>query len=455
MALNKHLVIPAILACAALSVQPAWATNGYFTHGIGVKNKALAGAGTAMPTEAIGTASNPAAAIVVGEAFEAGFAIFSPRRSFKASQSQVNGNFGAFTLGAGQTNSDSEYFPIPYISKVWPRGDNTAFAVNFYGRGGMNTDYKGGTATLDPDGPGPAPVTTLPGTFGAGTTGVNLSQAFIDLTYAMKTGNWNLGFSTVLAMQIFKAKGLLNFAGFTKTFAESGGTVFPENLTNNSTDISFGYGFKFGAIYEATDKLNLGIAYQTRTWMQEFDDYSDLFAESGGFDIPASGRLSASYRITPSASIHFDYEYTWYSKVDSVANDIGNIFACPTAGAGGTDLESCLGGKRGAGFKWDDVGVYKFGIEWAYSAETTFRAGYSFAEQPIAKDQILFNILAPAVVEEHITFGFTRKLANEREFSASLMIAPSRAVSGTNTFDPTQQLTIKMNQFELEFGYSF
>lgn len=58
-------------------------------------------------------------------------------------------------------DSDREYFAIPNIGKVWPRGDNAAIALNFYGRGGMNSDWSGGTASLDPDGPGPAPVTSL------------------------------------------------------------------------------------------------------------------------------------------------------------------------------------------------------------------------------------------------------------------------------------------------------
>ena len=35
------------------------------------------------------------------------------------------------------------------------------------------------------------------------------------------------------------------------------------------------------------------------------------------------------------------------------------------------------------------------------------------------------------------------------------MYAPSKSISGTNTFDPTQQLEIEMHQFEFEIGYSF
>ncbi len=453
MTLKKQtLVLSLLLSTAAPS---AFATNGYFSHGLGVKNKGMAGAGTAMPSESMAATSNPASAVIVGDRFDVAVGLFSPLRSYKSGPSQVNGQFGAFTIGPNDIDSDSEFFLIPNIGKVWPMSGDTAIAVNFYGRGGMNSDYSGGTATFDPDGPGPAPVGTFPGTYGAGKTGINLSQAFLDVTYAMKRGDWNIGISGVLALQVFEAKGVGSFAGFTETFAASGGTVLPENLSNNGTDVSYGYGVKVGVIYEATDRLNLGAAYQSKTIMTDFDDYADLFAGGGGFDIPASGRLSASYRTTDAVSIHFDYEYTWYSDIDSVGNSITNIFACPTAGAGGTDLSSCLGGKNGAGFGWDDVEVFKFGIEYIASDKMTYRGGYSFAQNPIDNDEVLFNILAPATVEQHITFGFTRQLDNDREYSVSFMYAPSNSVKGRNTFDPTQTLQIEMKQYEIEFGYKF
>ncbi len=449
---KRTLVLSLLLSTAAPS---AFATNGYFSHGLGVKNKALAGAGTAMPTESMSATSNPASAVMVGDRFDVGIGLFSPLRSYKSGPSQVNGAFGAFTVGPNDIDSDSEFFLIPNIGKVWPMANDTAIAVNFYGRGGMNSDYSGGTASFDPDGPGPAPVGTFPGTFGAGKTGINLSQAFLDVTYAMKRGDWNIGISGVLALQVFEAKGVGSFAGFTETFAASGGTVLPENLSNNGTDVSYGYGVKVGVIYEATDRLNLGAAYQSKTIMTDFDDYADLFAGGGEFDIPASARLSASYRTNDAVSIHFDYEYTWYSDIDSVGNSITNLFACPTAGAGGTDLSSCLGGKNGGGFGWDDVEVFKFGIEYIASAKMTYRGGYSFAQNPIDKNEVLFNILAPATVEQHITFGFTRQLDNDREYSVSFMYAPSNSVKGKNTFDPTQTLQIEMKQYEIEFGYKF
>ena len=95
----KSLIRLALLAItAALAAAPALATNGYFTHGNGAKNKALAGAGSAQPTSAIDISVNPASALLVGDRFEFGTSLFSPRRSYTTTTSQANGNGGAFTI---------------------------------------------------------------------------------------------------------------------------------------------------------------------------------------------------------------------------------------------------------------------------------------------------------------------------------------------------------------------
>ena len=45
--------------------------------------------------------------------------------------------------------------------------------------------------------------------------------------------------------------------------------------------------------FALTDSIGVGLAYQSKIGMSEFDDYADLFAEDGGFDIPASMKLES------------------------------------------------------------------------------------------------------------------------------------------------------------------
>lgn len=448
------IIVAAVFAM--FTAVSAYATNGYFTHGNGTKNKGMAGAGIALPQDAIDTVNNPAVATLVGENTQLGVALFSPSRSYSTTPSMLNGQFGSFTIGPNAIDSDSEHFVIPHFSTSWQQTDTRAFAVSFYGRGGMNTDWKGGTATFDPDGPGPAPVMTFPGTFGGGDAGVDLSQAFLDLTWAWQINDSvSLGIAPVLAMQIFEAKGVGNFAGFTETFAASGGTVFPSNLTNNGHEFSWGYGAKVGFHAALSDAVSLGAMYQSRIYMTEFDDYADLFAEQGDFDIPANFKIGLTWKTSDSVALNFDVEHTWFSDVDSVGNSIANIFGCPTAGFGGMDLSGCLGGNNGAGFGWDDMTTYKFGIQWNNGGDWTWRGGYSHGDQPISNTEMTFNILAPAVVEDHWTLGFTKATAGGNEWNMSFMYAPENSVTGPQNFDPTQNVTWQMDQYEIEFSYTW
>ena len=64
-------------------------------------------------------------------------------------------------------------------------------------------------------------------------------------------------------------------------------------------------------------------------------------------------------------------------------------------------------------------------------------------------------MMAPGVIENHFTAGFSHKMDSGRDYSLTFMFAPEKKVKGTNPFDPTQQLEIKMHQFEIEFGFTF
>ena len=102
----------------------AFATNGYFTHGIGTKNKSMAGSGIALPEDAIDMANNPAVAPFVGDQLIVGLALFSPHRNYETSESQLNGQFGSFTIGPNDLDSKNKLFAIPMISKSFSLSSN-------------------------------------------------------------------------------------------------------------------------------------------------------------------------------------------------------------------------------------------------------------------------------------------------------------------------------------------
>ncbi|MDH3612375.1 MAG: hypothetical protein OEU90_08635 [Gammaproteobacteria bacterium] len=452
----------------------AMATNGYFTHGVGTESKGMAGTGVGSNAAngPIIVASNPALGVFADDSWEVGLSAFSPMRSYKATSGIALGNGGAFTIGDGSFDSSSEWFPIPYVAKNWRVGGDNALTLVFYGRGGMNTDWDNSDATalFDPDGVGPAPVDEFPGPFGAGDAGVDLSQAFLAINYSGKAGdNFAWGIGPIFAVQMFEAKGVGSYEPYTKTFndcfffqAPGSCDPTPTSLTNNGHDSSTGFGAAAGIWWAMSNSVSAGISYQSKMSMSEFDDYADLFAEDGGFDIPASTKFGISFKGSNDVRVNLDIEHTQFNDVASVGNPMGNLFSCPYAvfaftgsipAAQAADPELCLGGKRGGGFGWDDMTTYKLGVEWTPSETMRYRFGYSYGEQPIQEADITFNILAPGVMEQHITFGLTKIKPNGGAWNFSLMYAPSKSIEAVNPFDPTQTIELEMKQLELEVSY--
>ncbi len=445
--------VTALLVAACCMPLAANATNGYFADGYGTKNKGLAGGGVALPQDAMIAATNPAGMVFVGERMDLGVAVFSPApRSYSATKDAAGVPDGApcgancpFTFGgnanAQSITSDNDYFLVPDFSYNWMLGTDGSVGLTVYGNGGMNTEYKGGQAQHN-NGAGVA--TTTAGTFGAGTTGVNLQQLFIAGTYARKfnpTASW--GVSALMAYQRFEAKGLANFAGYSTDGA---------NLSNNGTDTSTGFGLKIGVQAEALPGLNLAASYQTKMNMSEFDKYKGLFAEKGDFDIPATWTVGLAWTVLPKNVVTFDVQKIMYSDVAAIANPISNLVGASNSCATGT-TKRCLGGSDGAGFGWSDMTIYKLGYQWEASADWILRAGYSHGTQPIPTTEVVFNILAPAIIEDHVTFGFTNMISTTSELNFRFMYALENSLSGANTLNPSQQVTLKMKQYEAELSW--
>lgn len=477
MSFNFRGAVASIAAAILLvSSGSALATNGYFTHGVGTQSKGMAGTGIGSNADmgTIMTASNPALGVFVADSWEAGLSIFSPRRSYEASAQSSGGipievapGSGIFlpthSIAPGKIDSSSEFFPIPYVAKNWSLSNDRNITFAFYGRGGMNTDWDDANASATSyfcggDPTQNEPPATGPGPYCAGVAGVDLSQAFLNVNYAAKVGdNFAWGIGPVFGVQMFEAKGVGTFVPVTKTFATTFDPSQVTSLTDNGHDTSYGWGFAAGLWWGITDSVSVGLGYQSKLSMTEFDDYSDLYAEAGGFDIPSSIKGGISFRASDSLRINFDVEHSAFSEVDSVGNPMANLFACdtPLLQLGATSVEPCLGGEQGAGFGWEDMTTYKLGFEWASDENNIWRFGYSYGEQPIQAADVLFNILAPGVMEQHFTFGWTRNRANGHQFTVSFMYAPEKSITGPSAFDPLQTIELSMSQFELEFAYRF
>jgi long-chain fatty acid transport protein len=454
--MSRQIKLLTATIAGLLASAPAFATNGYALHGIGMHAKGMGGASIAFPQDGVSIGQNPAASAWIGNRLDIGIDIFRPIRDAKISDTAlvipptapntpptvIPGFFDGDFDG-----SESKWFFIPEFAYNYVIDSQMSVGVSVFGNGGMNTDY----------GDGGIPI------FNAGSgrdTGINLQQAFIVPTFAFKINEQHsIGIGANIVAQGFKAFGLDAFTGGPFGPTAPFFSTSPGDVTNNGTDWAWGFGVRVGWLGQINDMVSLGAYYSSRTWMQEFEEYKGLFAEQGDFDIPENFGIGIAVKATPDLTIAADIVQINYSKVDSIANGVGNFYNCPalvlafTQQPGGS-ASSCLGGSNGPGFGWEDQTVFKLGVQYRVNDEWTVRAGWNYAEQPIPQEQTFFNVLAPGVVEHHLTLGASWNLDKSQELTFAYMHAFEKEVDGE--FTPGfGTADIKMSQDSFGIQYSW
>ncbi|NOX09564.1 MAG: long-chain fatty acid transporter [Gammaproteobacteria bacterium] len=495
------LSLATVAVSALLTAPVVQATNGYFSIGYGAKARGMGGVGVALPQDAIAGATNPAGIAFTGNRIDVGLELFQPFRSstLDARGLDVNAATAGAVPGQGMRStvkSGANLFAVPNFGAVMRAGKVLTFGLSAVGAGGMNTRY-----STNPYSSALAPVIgdTSSNNFGVGgqsgfagmyelmggnvaaidanlamlyndptvgsTAGVNLAQLIVAPTVAYSINKKNsVGASLLLGYQRFRAYGLGLFRAFSADQA---------NLTNVGDDQAFGLGVRVGWTGKVTNELTLGATAASKIYMQKFKKYSGLFAEGGAFDIPANFALGLAYKASDKVTLAFDVERILYTGVAAISNPgptadeffnglTGALTGPSSCGAGGN--EACvtkgMGNSNGFGFGWDDMTVYKLGVDYVYSKQWTFRGGFNYGKSPIANKENLFNILAPGVVERQMTLGFTYSPSRNNEITVGYMHAfrkdQSNVYAGTGGFTGfNYQADIGMSQNSLDVSYAW
>lgn len=419
MSVSSSSLTGAALAVVAMGLalpSAASATEGYFQHGYGARHKALGGAGVADGRDSTAISLNPAGLVHSGNEVTAAVSAFSPRREFEGGPAA-----GPTFTPVGTVDSDTNWFAVPNLAATYRLAPNPfvdVIGVSVYGSGGMNTDY-----------PGVDRGVFGSGIFLNGPLGVDLQQALVSVGFAKTVApGVSVGVAPILARQQIKLRGLGAFG-----------------VPHAGTDVSWGFGVRGGVEWAVAPNVRVGVAGNSPIWSEEFDKYRGLFAEQGDFDIPASIQAGIAVDVTPNLTLLADYRRIWFGSIASIANPSTN--------------SAPLGSDNGPGFGWDDVDVVKLGVEWRTSPDLTLRAGYSYATNPIPSRDVQFNILAPAVVQHHITAGFEYKIDNAWSVELAGLYAPEETVRGTDLPAPppfvSHTVEISMYQFEATFGVKY
>ena len=403
-------LIAGTLICAS-----AMGTNGYFADGYGIKAEGEAGAGIAFPQDSLTIATNPAGLVALSDTFDVGADIFRPKRD--ATLVQGGGT-------QGYDGSGISTFYIPAIGYTRHVTQNLAAGFALFGNGGLDTYYVGNPFSR----------------FGAtGTAGVDLQQAFLSPALAWQANPQNsIGAALNVGYQRFRAKGIGLFASFSQD---------PSQVSDQGYDSAYGAGARVGWIGHVNQYLAVGATWQSTTWMQKFKKYAGLFANGGNFDAPST--YGVGLALTPNAAwtVALDWQEIRYGDVPSVGDPVNSLFSGVP-----------LGATNGPGFGWHNVSVIKLGLSYQVDAQWTIRAGVSYDDQPIPRSQTFFNILAPGVIETHLTAGFSWRVNPKNELSLSILHAPRKTINGAGSIPPSfggGEANISLVENSIGLGWSY
>ena len=417
------------LMLAALLPGTAFATNGMFLIGAGSRSVAMGGAAIANPQDSFTGAFNPAAIAEVSTRADIDGTLFIPK--------------AAARLGNTREESTSDLFLMPAMGMVMPIDNETIMGFSFVPVGGGGSNYR--RNFYDP---------------ADGNVGVNLMVAQMNPTLAQRLNDTHtVGGNLIIGAQRFKAWGLKSFT----TFTPDG---HAQDMTDRGSEFTYGLGLRLGWLATYKDLgLKLGAAYTTRTHMKPFDRYKELFAGHGDIDTPGNAAIGASLKLTPKILVAFDIVRIYYEDVKSIGN-IGPNINSPgvTSWAPVSKGVNGLGADEGVGFGWRDQTVYKLGFQYAHDSDWTWRAGWNYGKSPIPEErEILFNLVAPATTQWHMTLGGTYKIDRGSELNFAYMHAFTFKQSGPTYISTNEpgvnhpnngSIEMQQNAFSVGIGFT-
>jgi long-chain fatty acid transport protein len=413
-----------------------YATDGHFLHGSGPVNEAMGGADTGLCLDATGSiAWNPACtARFMGRRFELHGTIFVPWRSLS---STVNANaFGPGMPGAtlsGTTTSKTDTAFMPGFAFIYhPSGSANAYHFGMLAVSGFGVDYPGNT-----DFSNPILTPQPPNGFGFGRVRSDYMLVTLPVGLARQISErLSIGFSAVPSFS------MLQVIPAPFSAPVSGGSTMPYYLSAGTHAPSFGAGFNVGVHY-AFEKVNLGVSYRSPVWFQNFSwTTKDLTGTSHnlGFQMNLPQVVSAGAGISPAKNTRIGIDARWINYENAAGFD--------EVGYNDDDAVS--------GFGWKNIWTVGGGVQQKVSKSTKVMAGYNFSQNPVPNKYTFFNTPAPAIVQHHITGGFTQSVGKidltftyYHAFQNSITgpwISPMGPMPGTS-------VTSRMSENSVTFGF--
>jgi long-chain fatty acid transport protein len=417
--MKKLILLLSVITAMALGSSMALATNGDNLMAIGPIARSMGGVGIAAPQDAISAVfANPAAMCYGPYCPESEFnfagTLFVPHVDAKI-------NLGGTTY---QANSPDNIYTIPAIGISVPitkKEPLWRFGLAAYGVSGLGVDYRN-SALDQPRFPGFGGYPLMAGEY----TSLQIMKFAPSIAFQPNNA-WSFGLSAQI-----------DYATLDLRSGSSPG---------------YGFGVQVGTIYKPHNRVSLGLTYQspqtvTHSNVKDFDGNGS--ADSLELQAPQQIGLGIAFDVIPNTFL-LEINGKWINWSNA---------------------------KGYSDFDWEDQYVLAIGAQYKVTPKLTLRAGYNYGKNPV-KEHNGFNGLSPiqvqgktmptyyyetfrvigfpAVVENHLTFGFGYDFTPRFSIHLGYTHAFSKTIneSGTALNGQPVSLSSTLSEDSYEFGLTW
>jgi len=433
-ALTGALMVGALVFAPA---KEASATDGHFLFGVGAISAAMGGANTAAPVDLLGTFYLNPAGLMAFDGFrsEFSFELFKPDRTVS---SEVTG------LGGDATRSVSDFVPIPAIGLTAKlNNEKVVLGIGALGIGGFGVNYA--ASTTNPI------LTPQPNGFGQVYSDYSLMKFTPAVAFAPSEKIW-----VGAALNVDWARLTVMPAPFASPDVDAGPPPTAFYPSASAADGAFGFGFQVGLLWKINDMFNVGAAYTSEQWFEEFNFQSTVanpnlatFGTPREFNfklnVPAMVSGGLAVYALPNLLLSGDFRYYFYESTPG--------FEVPETGIVNPDFSV-------AGFGWTNIYSIHAGFEWWPVEKFALRGGYNYSQNPIPDSLAMFNVPAPAIVQHHASVGLGWQVTRRFQISAAYYRAFENTGTGplinlgTGAAVGTVTNALKEDSFLLQFSLS-
>ena len=410
----KRSLLAASVAAAIGAMGSAHATNGYELIGIGAYQMGMAGAVVSAPGSAMTAITNPA-----------GLAEITPQADFSMEAFMPERNINFKATGGDKSKSNVDMYGVPALGWAAPtsNGSNIYFGGGMYGTSGMGVDY---------------PQTTQ---FQAGGNKAFSGYSNLALWQMAPALAWKV--NSKLSLGAALDIGYMS-ASFQQQFTGMGGV----NMTRSAS--AFGLGATLGMLYKINPMWTVGASYTSeQSFKLKYNLASgDITDQTGPYPAgpytltmktPQMAAVGVTMHATPALSVSAQVKYIGWKDV--------------------MDKLSITGPKDYPGFtpKWKDQTVYAIAANYKVTPALQVRAGYNYGKSPIDSGSAAYNMVLPAVVEQHYTAGFDYRLNNHWKLGGAFMYAPKKTYTApmTGGYNFGQKIDLSETAVSFNIGYKF